>query len=438
MIHALTARQRGIDLIIAATFVVIALSYSAAYQTGYVRLSDAGVALGMGVALALRRLSPPLALIVVWFVAVLQMLLRQDPGVADLAILPVLYSTAAYGPAVLRWLGFASTFVGAAIATLYTVTVPALLSYATPSVIVQGLRAGLNGELITAAQSTLIVFVGALAVFILSWVLGVLARAFSRSEASRVAQREAENDRLQAEQAVIVEQERNRIARDMHDIVAHSLAVVIAQADGARYLYASTGIHRAEGDTDLLDESLGTIASTARSALADVRVLLGELRHNESTGPQPGLSALDALANHFRSTGLAVETRTSGNTVELGAPRELAVYRIVQEALTNALRHADRTKPVAVALDWTASELWLTITSTLPTAPETTAAETRAAETPADASPGHGIPGMTERAALAGGTLDAGPRGPLFVVSARLPVPAQAAAGPRPHHGVTA
>ncbi|RFA16791.1 hypothetical protein B7R21_01365 [Subtercola boreus] len=423
MIRALTSRQLGTDIGVAAVLVVVALAYTA--QSGYVGFADAGVALGMGVALALRRFSPPLALILAWLVAVLQMLLRQDPGLADLAILPVLYSTAAYGPSILRWLGFASTFVGAALATLYSVTIPALLTYATPSVIYQGLRAGLNGELASVAESTLIVFTGSVAVFILSWVLGVLTRAFSRSEASRAAQQTAESDRLLAEQAVIVEQERNRIARDMHDIVAHSLAVVIAQADGARYLYASSGIHHdriadPRDGHDLVDESLSTIASTARGALADVRVLLGELRHNEPSGPQPGLSELDDLARQFGSTGLTVELRTSGITAPLGSPRELAVYRIVQEALTNALRHADRSEPVVVALDWGREELWLTVTSSNPVAGGD-----------AIAGSGHGIPGMIERATLAGGVLAAAPRGTLFVVSAQLPVPV-APTGPQP------
>ncbi|PPF80293.1 two-component sensor histidine kinase [Subtercola sp. Z020] len=419
MLRALTSRQRAVDIAIAVVLVVVAVAYSTVYQAGYVRLADLAIALGMGFALALRRLSPPLALLLVWFMAVLQMLLRQDPGLADLAVLPVLYSTAAYGTPVLRWLGFASTFLGAALATLYTVVVPALLTYATPLTILRGIRAGQNAELLSVAQGTVVVFVGGLAVFILSWVLGVLTRAFSRSEASREAQHAAENDRLLAEQAVIVEQERNRIARDMHDIVAHSLAVVIAQADGARYLYTAAGIHGEPGETDLVDESLTTIASTARSALADVRVLLGELRHNDSSAPQPGLSALDALADHFRSTGLAVERRTSGAHAALGAPRELAVYRIVQEALTNALRHGDQAKPVTVSLDWATTELWVTVTSTLPAA------------APAGGSlPGHGIPGMIERATLAGGSLAAAPSGRLFVVSARLPVPAPSTPAP--------
>ncbi|RFA07999.1 hypothetical protein B7R54_01270 [Subtercola boreus] len=436
MVRALTSRQLGIDIGVAAVLVIIAIAYTA--QTGYIGFAETAVSFGLGAALALRRFSPPLALGFAWLIALLQMMLRQDPGLADLAILPILYSTAAYGPSVLRWLGFASTFVGAGIATLYTVTVPALLSYATPSVIYDGLRAGLNGELATAAQSTLIVFTGSLAVFILSWVLGVLTRAFSRSEASRAAQAAAENDRLLAEQAVIVEQERNRIARDMHDIVAHSLAVVIAQADGARYLHAASAMGPVEGADDLVGDSLTTIATTARGALADVRVLLGELRHQESTAPQPGLGELDDLAAQFRSTGLAVELHSSGIPSPLGATRELAVYRIVQEALTNTLRHADQSKPVVVALDWGREDLWLTVTSALladrgaaaadlampARAPSAAVTADRSAMTYA----GHGIPGMVERAALAGGHLAAAPRGTLFVVSAQLPVPAESVA----------
>jgi signal transduction histidine kinase len=189
-------------------------------------------------------------------------------------------------------------------------------------------------------------------------------------------------------QVATLEQERNRVARDVHDIVAHSLAVVIAQADGARY--------GAKNVPAPVVEALENIASTARGALTDVRVLLGELRHNQEQGPQPGMNDLDALVRGFRDSGLEVEWNSYGKAVELTDAPALAVYRIVQEGLTNALRHGDRGQPVELVFDWGSTSLAVIVTNGIP----------RGTTVPANAA-GHGIPGMRERATLAGGELEA-------------------------------
>ena len=135
-----------------------------------------------------------------------------------------------------------------------------------------------------------------------------------------------------------------RIARDMHDVVAHSLAVVIAQADGARYAPRRRRIPA------VATEALGTISTTARAALADVRLLLTQLRHSQGDGPQPTLADLEALYAQVRAAG--VDLRVDVDPAPPGEPPaavQLAVYRILQEALTNALRHGDGG-PVAVRL----------------------------------------------------------------------------------------
>ena len=157
-----------------------------------------------------------------------------------------------------------------------------------------------------------------------------------RARENRDAQRRAEDDK-------VAEQERVRIARDMHDVVAHSLAVVIAQADGARYASAS--------DPAAATAALGTISSTARSALADVRLLLTQLRHSQGDGPQPTLADLEELYAHVRAAG--VELRVDVDPAPQRRPPaavQLAVYRILQEALTNAMRHGDGR--VEVRLAW--------------------------------------------------------------------------------------
>ena len=165
--------------------------------------------------------------------------------------------------------------------------------------------------------------------FVLSWTLGLLARTWRNAREARIAAQVAER-------SVVVEQERNRLARDMHDVVAHSLAVVIAQADGARYTK----------DPIASADALATISATAREALTDVRLLLGQLRHSQEAGPQPRVADLERLIDQVRDAGLTITVDEVGDRPELHASQALAVYRILQEALTNALRHGDTAKPV--------------------------------------------------------------------------------------------
>jgi signal transduction histidine kinase len=224
---------------------------------------------------------------------------------------------------------------------------------------------------------------------------------------------------LAAEQEVAAEQERTRIARDMHDVVAHSLAVVVAQADGARYI--------AGKDPEATEAALVTISTTAREALADVRLLLAQLRHSQGDGPQPTLVDLERLFDQLRAAGLTLTAEVTGTPLALGTSQQLAAYRIVQEALTNALRHAETTEPVLVHFGWTPHGLDLTIASAL----KAPTGRTGAIRTGA-ASPGHGLAGMTERALLAGGHLAAGPEAGRFLVHAWLPANPVVPAGPSP------
>lgn len=222
----------------------------------------------------------------------------------------------------------------------------------------------------------------------LPWIAGVLIYAKQQKRAaSRLANEALERtDILKGE--VSLEHERNRVARDVHDIVAHSLAVVIAQADGARYA--------ARKSPEAVDAALEAIAGTARLALVDVRALLTELRHTQEPGPQPGLTELNGLVRGFRESGMRIDWTSYGAALPTTESAELAVYRIVQEGLTNALRHGSREHAVDLEFDWSDSSLSVTITNDL----------TGAMVSPNSA--GHGVPGMRERASLAGGTFAAG------------------------------
>lgn len=331
-------------------------------------------------AVAIGRLSPGLALVGAWAGAIVQMLAGFGPLPIDLAILLVLYATSAWGSRRVLWWGLGSVIVGGVIAALYMVFVSGV-AFGT----------GTGWELVTGGTLLLAASIMALG---FAWVCGLLWRVVLRSRRTRAAQ-------LQAEALAAEEQERVRIARDMHDIVAHSLAVVIAQADGARYAAAVK--------PEMATEALGTIAQTARGALSDVRMLLTQLRHRQGDGPQPTLADLETLFAQVRQAG--IEPRVTVDPMPPGEPPgavQLAVYRILQEALTNAIRHGDGA--VDVHLAWLPDRVDIQVRNTV------------AADAPPSAPGGHGLIGMRERAQLVGGSLHTERRGAQFVVQSSLPI----------------
>jgi len=385
MIRQLKPYQLAVDLSVAGLFGLLLVTTT--FADG---VPGVVVLVGMAVALGLRRLSPGIALAVAWMTVVVQLLSGMQAVLANAAILAVLYATAAYGGRVVRWLGLASACGGGVIAAVYTT----LILYAqdvtigTPSVLV---------------FTSVLGSVAGVFVLGLSWTVGLLVRTSREARVVSIQRYQALQEQRAAQQAVVVEQERNRIARDMHDVVAHSLAVVIAQADGARYVH--------KGKPEQLDATLATIADTARAALGDVRLLLSELRHRQGDGPQPVIADLEPLIEQMRAAGLAIDVREYGQRIPLPAGHQIALYRIVQEALTNALRHGDASEPVILELWWMPQGASLRVTNAV----QEHRSEPRQ-------SLGHGLPGMRERAELAGGWLSIDqPDGDHFVVSGFLP-----------------
>jgi signal transduction histidine kinase len=405
MFRTLSRRQWAVDIVVPVLLVLIVLVLFRGTGRG-----PAVVFIGMGIALIPRRFSPILALGIAWVVCLTQVLVDIPPNVSNLAVLAILYATAAYGTRAVRWIGFASTFVGAFVVAA-SIALPRVLD----DLVVGDVSNVLN--LSNALSAALLVFFPTLVAFLLSWTSGLLVSTWLRARESRRAA-------LLAEQEVAAEQERTRIARDMHDVVAHSLAVVVAQADGARYI--------ASKDPAATEAALVTISATAREALSDVRVLLAQLRHSQSDGPQRTLVDLERLFEQLRAAGMTIVDDVSGEPLPLGTAQQLAVYRIVQESLTNALRHADISQPVTVHFGWTPHGLNLGVSSTLkPPTGRTGAIKTGAIKTGAIktnvVATGHGLAGMTERALLVGGHLTAGADAGHFVVRAWLP------AHPVPH-----
>ncbi len=230
-----------------------------------------------------------------------------------------------------------------------------------------------------------------------AWAIGVLVRG--RRRATALARRNAALQR-QAEQAAAAE--RARIARELHDIVAHHLSVIVLQAAGAR----------ASGKA--AEATLEKIENNGRQALTETRRLLGVLRETEQDArltPQPGIGELDALAVSVRAAGLPVNLVIEGDPATLPAAVNLSVYRIVQEALTNVLKHAGQARAdVTIGCAGEAVTIEVTDDGT----------GEAGSQVPAG---GNGLAGMRERAAIFGGELQAGPRlGGGFAVRARLPL----------------
>ncbi|GAA4666822.1 sensor histidine kinase [Frondihabitans cladoniiphilus] len=417
IIRRLQRHQVVVDLVIALVIGIAPLAFD--IHQGRFSLV---VTLGMVVALVFRRLSPPIALSLVWATAAFEMLTLSGAQVSNLAIPIVLYATAAYGSNQVRWLGLLSVGVGAVVGMFYVVFARVDVFGVTHDI------ASID-DFVKVLLQIGITFLGFLALLGLPWVGGQLVRTRYAAQESRdaqlVAEREAaraegdaaraEREAVRAELDIAIEQERTRIARDMHDVVAHSLAVVIAQADGARYMYRS--------DPTSAEESLTTIASTAREALGEVRVLLGQLRHSQGAAPQPVLSDLEKLVEQMTAAGLSIDLRSSGTPAQLGSNRQLAIYRIVQESLTNVLRHGDTRATVDIVFDWRPDDLNVVIASTLLPPPEFDPSTTPSHGMVRldERRGGHGLPGMRERAALSGGSLTTHQGGGRFIVRATIP-----------------
>ena len=238
---------------------------------------------------------------------------------------------------------------------------------------------------------------------IASFAIGRLLR--TRAQITRtLADEEAriELDRERRAQAA-VGAERTRIAREMHDVIAHTMAIMVVQAGAARSVLAR--------DPEAAVRSLETVEETGRLALAELRRMLGFLREDAAAqlAPQPTLDELDGLIARAREAGLPVDLHVEGEPYELDGGAELAAYRIVQEALTNTLKHAGAGARARVSLRWAPDGLELAIV------------DDGGAGTDVGGS-GQGLVGMRERVAMLGGELTAQPRPDGgFAVRARIP-----------------
>ena len=245
--------------------------------------------------------------------------------------------------------------------------------------------------------------------WILSAIVHILATAAFGLVRRRGMERAAELERAReqlAREAVLVE--RGRIARELHDIVAHGISLIAVRAGVARALLP--------GDPGQAQESIGVIEKVARESLGEMRHMLTALRcegDTEELGPQPGLHRLDDLAEAARTSGLDVELIRHGESRALPPGHELAAYRIIQEALTNVVKHAGPVR-TTVTLDYRRDSLVVDVFN-----------EAGPPRLSTVDSGGHGLMGMRERATLYGGTVHAHPVTGGFRVTAELPLAAE-------------
>ncbi|MFI1103765.1 sensor histidine kinase [Streptomyces melanogenes] len=355
------------------------------------------IAIGLSVVVALRRRAPEKMVVLAALMGLAQLALNVSPNVSDFAMLVAIYTAAAVGE---RW---ASRFalVGSLLAAV--IAMVRWPDYTD------------NGDNNGTSPGQTVFFVVVMTVpFILAWVLGDsmrTRRAYFAQLEERAARLEKERE---AQAKVAVAAERARIARELHDVVAHNVSVMVVQADGAAYVMESA--------PDQAKIALETISMTGRQALAEMRRLLGVLRtgeHREAGEyvPQPDVEQIEELVEQVRTAGLTVDFKIEGTPRPLPSGVELTAYRIVQEALTNTRKHGGPEAGASVRLVYFDDGLGLLVEDD-----GRGAAHEMYEDGGADGQ-GHGLIGMRERVGMVGGTLDAGPRpGGGFRISALLPL----------------
>ena len=363
----------------------------------------AAIAAELG-ALPLRRRFPFAVLLVTTVLATTHAeLLPPTPAPADIAVAVAVYGVAGSLP---RLTSFALVASALAAATVVAWTAIGVLGGSFASV-----TPSAKALTFWPAKSELLIV--PLLVIAFAWVVGYSART-RRAYLAEVEQRarDAERDRDRRAELAAAE-ERERIARELHDVVAHALSVIVVQAQGAGSALRRQQVARA-------DAALGAIIATGRGALAETRRAIGAVRmppaglDGAGLAPQPRLDDLPELAERVRHAGTPVELTVTGQVRPLPPGIELSAYRIVQEALTNTIRHAGPGAAASVSVGFSAHELTLEIADNgHPERPPGTAR----------AHAGHGLTGMRQRAAMLGGTVSAGtaPEGG-FRVRARLPI----------------
>lgn len=373
-------RSKAFDLLLAGALTLF---------FGLLGLAQAGYAgvlgFGMLAPLVWRRTHPELVLFAVSAVAVLQWLSGAELQPGNIGLLVALYSISVYGEVKYSRIALGIGGLGVLMAT-------------------SRYWSGSDWR----QQITMMVALGALVFGV--WAMGERRRTrglYVAQLEERAIQAERDRDR---ESKLAVSNERTRIAREIHDVVAHGLSIMIVQADG--------GLYAADASPEQAKKALATIGDTGRASLNEMRKMLGLLKQDaqqeldpDQPRPQPGISSLPELIDNVRQAGLTVDYEVTGTPRDLPALLGLTAYRIVQEGLTNTLKHAGPGARTSVHLDFGREMLTVMVSD-----------DGRGAGVAPSSDPGHGLVGMRQRASISGGTVNAGPKaGGGYEVIAKLP-----------------
>lgn len=381
--EAMPRWQFVLDAVVAAAFAVVLAGLMAAkHQWSW--LSVVGL---LALALALRRRHVWLMIGLAVLAGLVQLFLTGVVYPADAAYAVLFFSLGAHVRRVVRVTGWGCAVLATVVAGGYEV-----------------LHSGGGEPIETRLLGGSVFAMGTAVVTLGGWTVGYIQWLNRRAMQADVDARLDAAERSRLQDAVDQEQERSRIAADMHDVVAHSWAVVAAQADGARYSIGES--------PESAERALEVIGETARSTIADLRVILARLRYQElagtTPGTTPGAEQQRQLFARMRASGMQLDDTETG--VRSSSPLiVMTAHRLLSEALTNALKHGDLDAPVEVRQDWSEGYRLRVVNSL--------------SDREGSVGAGHGIIGMRERATLAGGTVTSSHSDGRWVVAAYLPEP---------------
>lgn len=408
----MTWRDRVPDLCAGAGVAVLGI-LELVRAGGVVDLATLLVVAGFAAAVGIARWLPGTALAVVWATGFLQLASGAPVLFVELAVAFVAFACARWGSvAVVAISGL--SIPGAMLVVVLAVTTDLL-----PSVISLAVDRGQAWQLADTAyrfgdtwQAGAAV-VGTLAL-VAPWFLGLVLRFMERAQRSEASVEVAHAETVQAQEIARLREEQARLANDVHDVVGHSLAVILAQAESAQYL---------PDDPDKLKETMATIAQSARTSLQDVRQVL-----TDPEARSVRTAAFEELVGSVRATGQEVQVAEIGTPRPLPPELDVVAHRVVQEMLTNAVKHGRRDRPVHVERHWPQDvyerDLRLEVSNAM--LESATSDETQPLRPATDATAGSGIAGMRRRVEAVGGRLDVrrrtGPDGPTFTATAWVPV----------------
>jgi len=344
----------------------------------------------MAIAAGLHRRAPGVGLLLVWLAGGYQLGFGVEIMLGELAVAVVAFGCARWGNTAVVWASALSMPVGALAAMLF------IRGHGFPigESAFYNLRDIFWPRGITASSGFVLIALIGGSILGIPWLVGLLLRIRARAGETEAARQVAVREAVQAQEIAQLREEQANLARDVHDVVGHSLAVILAQAESAQF--------RKETDTEALKQSMRDIATSARSSLQDVRQVLS----GTADAATQATGGLASLIDGVRASGHDVQDRVHGTPQPLPPELDVASYRVLQEMLTNAIKHGRRGGSLAIDREWGP---WLRITVTNPT------------DEPAREA-GQGLIGMQRRLEAVGGRLDVHRDGELFVATAWIPV----------------